>query len=391
MSERTAFGSQIPIHQNGLLRWLLSMHWLGPGVVLLISAVVYMLLPAFWALENGNLVEHDGIEAFLSARNSYIFAIPFVLAAVLNYYQRTSNVLDRLIAGGTLSKDVKDSLIEIVSQTKCAAWSRVLSALFATTAILIPILFLINGVHPAEVTWLFYSEDKPRALAYYYAFIVHGLAIYILFSWVLLHLRASFVLRRVLREESRFKVNLVILHPDDCMGLGPIGDMVKSAATVLISISFVFFMWQVGSFYSVMTKTGLSPLASLMRGFSDLQAGITTKRQDLPTFGILAAWFAYCFFSPLVFFAPLTSARDRMKINKETTLAQLGAKLVGAENIVEAENIKDTIEMSQHYRLVQQARVWPFNVKTVVSFIATLGTPLLLTILTEIVKKVFLR
>lgn len=164
------------------------------------------------------------------------------------------------------------------------------------------------------------------------------------------------------------------------MGLGPIGDMVKSVATVLIALSFLFLMWQTGEYYSHLAK-GVTPLTSLRTNLAGVQAG-GTHTPDLPAAGMLLTWFAFCFFSPLVFFAPLTSAKQAMAALKRATLLELGA------NIVESPSI-DHAQLSKHYRQVQEARVWPFNVQTVGSFIATLGSPVVVTIVTEIVKQVF--
>ena len=211
---------------------------------------------------------------------------------------------------------------------------------------------------------MFSGPRSPRPLAFYYVPLFHGLGIYVFTSWVLLHLRASAVLRKIFKPDSGFKLNLVILHPDNCMGLGPIEDMVKSVAAVLISLSFVFFMWQGGVYYSnLINLTGpssLGPVGSIMREFGEIQTK-GMRGQGLQAVGILAAWFAFCLFSPLVFFAPLTSAKQEMAALKRAKLLELGA------GIVNSRSIDQTLALSEHYRQVQKARVWPFNIKTIAS------------------------
>lgn len=168
------------------------------------------------------------------------------------------------------------------------------------------------------------------------------------------------------------------------MGLGPISDMVRMTAGVLIAISFVLFMWQVGVFYPILGKPGT--LYSIWQSkIERLQTGQGTGLLNLPAIGTLAAWLGFCIFSPMLFFAPLTSASEQMRLKKERTLAELGIELTRKQSIEETET------KSKHYRLVQQARVWPFNVKTIASFIAALGTPLLLTLVTEFLKAIFFK
>jgi hypothetical protein len=47
--------------------------------------------------------------------------------------------------------------------------------------------------------------------------------------------------------------------------------------------------------------------------------------------------------------------------------------------------------IAEHHQLVEEAGVWPFDVRTVVSFAATLGGPLIVTLLTELMKGLFLK
>jgi hypothetical protein len=371
----------VMLHQNRLVRRLLATTWFGPGSVFAVSFILYILVPAVWATREGNLVGHDDVDAFLASSNSYVFAIPFVLAAIAAYYRGTSDVLDRLMESKTLGRNTQ-LLHSTLAEAKRAPWSRILSACSTAAAIVIPTLFLLNRNHLATETWLFSSPSTPRPVAFYYVALFHGLFIYILASWTLLDLRASAVLRKIFKSKSGFTLKLVLLHPDDCMGLGPVEDMVNSVAIVLISLSFLFFMWQVGECYSILTKgRGHSPLRILHDHLVNIQTGSETFLH-LPAIGMLTAWFAFCVFSPLVFFAPLTSAEQAMAAIKRSSLAELGAR------IVDSSSVDQIHELSRYYRRVQKARVWPFNIKTVTSFFASLGSPAAVAILTEILKRI---
>jgi len=386
MSHGTAPTREFLIHGEVATRFLLRTSWLRPGLVFAGSIVIYLIVPILWSYSDGNLVGHVVendvyVEGFLSARNSYVFALPFMFAAVINYYLNTTFVVDSLVSRGVLESICTGDLHKLFAKHRHRWKTNTLTAIPAVVAIALFIWFLLNHSHSGRsTTWLFYQKDAPRPIAYYYAAIVHGFAVYVLLSWGLLHFRASHKLHRIFKDKKRFRINLVVLHPDDCMGLGPISDMVRMTAGVLIAISFVLFMWQVGVFYPILGEPGT--LYSIWQSrIERLQRDHHTDLLNLPGMGTLAAWLGYCVFSPILFFAPLTSAREQMQLKKERILAELGFELT-------RETTEDTETKFKQYRLVQQARVWPFNVKTIASFIATLGTPLLLTLLTEFLKAI---
>jgi len=388
MSSERGSSREFLIHDNVAVGYILGAPWFRPGLVFALSVVVYLIVPILWSYSNGNLVGHSEngieVEGFLSARNSYVFAIPVMLATVVNYYLSTTFVVDRLVSRGVLESIGNSDLDGLFFNHKLRWKTNAFSAMPPVLAIALFIWFLLNRARASATTWLFYENDGPRPIAYYYAAIVHGFAVFVLLSWGLLHFRASHKLHRIFKDKKRFRINLVILHPDDCMGLGPISDMVRVTAGVLISISFVLFLWQAGVLYPSLRQPGT--LYSIWQSrIEELQASGSTALHNLPGIGTLAAWLGYCVFSPILFFAPLTSAREHMRLKKEKALAELGLELTTKRTIAETER------MSKQYRLVQQARVWPFNAKTIASFIATLGTPLLLTLLTEILKAIFFK
>ena len=370
------------LHRSVAVLRLLRTPWLGPGILFSITFVAYVLIPAAWAFRDGNLVAHDGIDAFLTARNSYVFAIPLVFAAITSYYRETSDVVARLIATRVVD-GTPAAYAAAVDAVQSAWWSRGLSVLFGLTGVVLPVTFLWNLEHAASVTWLFSTPDTPRPVALYFVPLFHGLGIFVFTTWVLHHLRASAILHRILRRESDFVVRLTILHPDDCMGLGPVGDMLKSVAAVLASLGLVFFTWQAGTFYSNVVGPDPSPVALVLEYLGKMQSGGAPTR-GFRELTMLTAWVAFTFFSPLVFFAPLSSAKEAMQSVKKDALLKLGARLVSVDGV-----IRDPA-LVRVFRRVQKARVWPFNVRTVASFVVTIVGPLALTIVTEIVKSAFL-
>jgi hypothetical protein len=88
-------------------------------------------------------------------------------------------------------------------------------------------------------------------------------------------------------------------------------------------------------------------------------------------------------FAPLLFFAPLASARRRMWILKEETLKTLGQKIQNAST----SDPGALAALADTYKRTQEANVWPFTWTTLSSFIASLGIPLLVTLASELVAR----
>lgn len=219
MSHGTVSTREFLIHGEVATRFLLRASWLRPGPVFAGSIVIYLIVPILWSYSNGNLVGHGEndayVEGFLSARNSYVFALPFMFATVINYYLNTTFVVGRLVSRGVLESTRTGNLHELFAKHKHRWKTNTLTAIPPIVAIALFIWFLLNPSRDSGLptTWLFYQKDAPRPIAYYYAAIVHGFAVYVLLSWGLLHFRASHKLHGIFKDKKRFRINLVVLHP----------------------------------------------------------------------------------------------------------------------------------------------------------------------------------
>ena len=63
---------------------------------------------------------------------------------------------------------------------------------------------------------------------------------------------------------------------------------------------------------------------------------------------------------------------------KETAMEALDRKLIYTEGY------QDISGYSDHFKTLSSTRIWPFNVETIASFIASFLSPLLLTIIGEL-------
>lgn len=357
---------------------------MGPLAAFMVATLAYVIVPWIWAFSDGNLTEVSGGDAFLAPRMRYVFLLPFLFAAIANYYIESSSLLGKLVkrgivrsrsqpAGTSGDKDALQPLDDVVAGVREGRLARLAAPLPWVTGVVACVLFFINGnpkwslfgfLKEHTPDWLF-SEAGIRPVAFYYvpAFLGVGLAIIVM--WGMSHIRIARVLRALFRRKD-FEINLTLLHPDGCMGLGPIGDLTKSLVAVLVPLSAVLFVWSTG-----------------MRE----RAGAEVVFSELLDPGILAAWVAYLLGAPLLFFLPLTTARAQMSELKERKLAALGRHLAEVDSVAVDGRIVMDDKIVSVYRRVQQAAVWPFTFRTVSSFVASFTTPVIIAALTQLVSR----
>ena len=246
---------------------LLRIRGIGPAKVFVLALFVYLIIPVLWVNSAGHLFNQTDttgqivLGGFLAPDNSYLFFLPILLAVIFTYYFEACDTIQKLCNRGVLyitrepeegsesvsaqahesdPGDVVGCLVDVVRATW---WSRVLRWFLIGIGISIPVIFLINGTFLSErVTWLF-SKDGPRPTAFYFVTVLHGAGLYIIFGWVINHLRASYLLKTIFDQTTlpNMRVRLNVLHPDGCMGLGPVSDLTKAATLGLIGVSFVIF------------------------------------------------------------------------------------------------------------------------------------------------------
>ena len=229
-------------------------------------------------------------------------------------------------------------------------------------------LFLIwTYRHPHNDIWYslkteqhFYYAAWAQLAVYYVTFYTFALGI--------LNITASFQVLDLL-----FKKNNIIvqpLHPDNCGGLAPVGALSR---TLNIGILFIGVITAL-NIYNNYVLYG-RPL------FDYLQ--IT----------IIIVYFASAY---IVFFFPMLAAHKPMKkakrdemnsinqyINEKIELLKLDLKNDNDINMQEMENLENARKI---YDVTSKMPVYPYNLKTILSFITSI-TPLLIFILEQLIRK----
>jgi hypothetical protein len=321
-----------------------------------------------------------GPTGLLIAENQYLPAVPLLLAAICSYYRQTSFLFDKLIARGVLMHSSGDpaqaqaSVAKIVSSVTSSPLGRLGTLLPIIVAVLTPVLVLTNGSLPAHrwpglrllvsgsphtETWLF-GPSGIKAIAWYFVPAFHGLALGMVASWAFGHLRIARVISHVLKRERGLEIRVRCPHPDGCMGLGPIADLAKDTALVLIALSLVLFLWSGG-----VTVESMMPWSRLSDRW------------------FILAWALYCGFAPTLFFAPLSVARRLMWNTKQRALASAGIHFMGLTE----SKAREAAEVE--YARIEASPVWPFTWPTLSSFASSIMLPVIVALFSDLAKRWF--
>ena len=362
----------------------------------MISAAVYLVVPTIWTFMDNSLLCYylGGIrrEGLLSSMNSYLAILPLLFALIVNYYERTADIFVRLVKRQTIGREAEapecgyDENKETIDGDVQRQGAPFTISAKMTTISLALIFFVVAALMlqtPAgdRYSWLFEGQS-PRPIGFYFIPLFHGVGLFLIFNWAADHFRLAAALSGVSRAGSGWKFNISTLHPDKCMGLGLVSEVATSAALVLLAISFVIFSWQLGA-YIALHGDGLSYLSEMFRAFSTRSSDwYANSRQSI---GWLVSWGAYLVFAPAVFFAPLSAVRLKMWEQKEGELVKL------YEAISSERDYKGIVKYRKHFKIVSRARVWPFNTETLLSFAASFLSPLILTVLGQVLVSHFIR
>lgn len=289
------------------------------------------------------------------------------------------------------------SLLENISYTFNRLWNRQLFSEHATAKeyknflaefeskannkfnYIIGFIFLLMGLlntfywrsSPKDViTW-----DDPILFPFTYliwnviiAFLEFLIGVFFWKGWVLLKcIRALF---------QRFSIQLQPLNPDNSAGLQPLGELSYNISRVLFWLGI----------YVVLTfATAITIHPSLFHLY--ILAGIEML-------------IIYVILSIFLFFYPLWSAHNIMKIEKDRLLDQLSAKigvlyvnfyvdLIEKGTNIEKERIEQLLSLKELYLEAGKMSVWPFDIGILFKFIGTVIFPVIL-VLAEIVLSLFI-
>jgi hypothetical protein len=177
-------------------------------------------------------------------------------------------------------------------------------------------------------------------------------------------------LRRLFTD---FKVEVRPLHPDHAGGLSPLGKFSLNLSYIITLLGFILATIPISRYYLANGTFGFSWTSDVILGL-----GIY----------ILAA--------PFAFFAPLSVAHAAMKGTKERLLLEISQRFEKEYAAIQESIQGDIKEVNTNmenlrglyslYELTSEFPVWPFNIENILRFITSFVSPILLVILSTIIR-----
>ena len=168
-------------------------------------------------------------------------------------------------------------------------------------------------------------------------------------------------LRTLFRDRERFEVRLTRFHPDRCGGLHPISRFLLRLNVALAVLGLM--------------------VALMLTAYVQRHGLIAAFWQVGPPLALIS----YALLAPFLFFYPLIPAHAAMSKEKEAVLTRIAQTLQATTLRLESrldgtDDIKSEIErieaLEKLHARAQAMPVWPFDVRTLTKFAATIIAPL---------------
>jgi hypothetical protein len=297
----------------------------------------------------------------------YLFGFPVTVLIIAWYSQKLPIALDTLKENGIVV--ISDDEWEIYIQTANKIFSKKLLTLLPyIIASLITIFLIWSYVLPGTHTY-WYSLQAGHKL--YFAAVamipVYYMAFFSFSSAILLIVKTYIVLKELFNNH---KIEVQVLHPDNCGGLSSLGALSKTLNL------WIFFI-------GVIAATNIYMNIRLFGG------------SLLSTFEI-AIMISYIISAYIVFFMPLHATYKSMKKAKFDSLQRLNKHFINIDLKIKNEldskgqldngDIESIENINKLYELAIKMPIYPYDIKTVTSFLGSIFVPVLLFVLEILLK-----
>jgi hypothetical protein len=222
----------------------------------------------------------------------------------------------------------------------------------------------INRMHTQD-SW---SMANPLNLVLSILWAIMGLyAALLLLFFILLSI---FWLRRLFTD---FNIEVRPLHPDHSGGLSPLGKFSLNLSYIITILGFILATIPMSRYY----------LANGTFGFSW-------------TSDVILVLGVYIIAAPFAFFAPLSVAHTAMKGTKQRLLLEISHRFEKEYAVIQKSIQGDVSKLEESmvnlkglhslYELTSKFPVWPFNIENIFRFITSFVSPILLVIISTIIR-----
>ncbi len=300
-----------------------------------------------------------------------LVVIPLLLTNALKERRSLNQILEKFLSGPACSRH-----LEVIGERfesfygRYNPWSAIGAAL---AAIVFTYLWSLKFLNDQYITWHSFGTslgaERLNAAGYYCVVIMQGL-FWFLLAFTVLRSILHFIMFTFISKLSAKDIVVIPIHPDGCGGLKAVSHIVQLYKPLAFSIGLVV----AGAYANDIFVFDKSPFDYL---------------------NILMI-IGFIFFCVIAFFLPLWPFSRQMRESKKRTLetiSDLFLTLWTAEfgHVNKVNYKKIDFEALQHvsalYHVADQMPVWPYDLKTVKSFMSYVIVPLITIIVSALIRK----
>lgn len=360
--------------KDSIFKFILSLS-LKKFICIIAISFVVGLIPILVAIFNGNFLkqENDNIVNVLEDFGNlalYLIGLPSLLIIVYSYFKEFPKTIAYL-------REHQIVFMEDVIWEDFIKWATNLFSKWIFTILPYLISFVITLVVFISFSLmrndLWYSLKLDGEFNYSSILMVPviWLTFYFLSASVFKIIAVYLVLKKLFNENS---IDIQPLHPDLCGGLAVLGKLSKS-------LNFGIFLWGAIVFLNV---------------YQHIYGFYSNEKNYLIVALIIIG---YIFAAYVVFFIPLKAVHSSMKSAKDSNIllinenfntlnSEIRSSLKNHEPLTK-EVMGNLQNLNELHIITSKMPVYPYNIETITSFISSILIPVLLSVLTIFIEKIF--
>ncbi len=236
-----------------------------------------------------------------------------------------------------------------------------------TTAI--QIFTFVNSAQNVDSSWIFPPFLGKISITHFLTTPMK-LLLHLLIVQLFVRLMATCIIMIAFFKQKKINLNIQILHPDKCGGIGEIGKY----SIKINSLLFIISLFIVGMFYNNVVLFEL-PIFSVMN---------------------IVATLIFIIGAVVLVFSPIVAAHKRMRTTKDEFLFIVNKNfedennrlrnILSSDQKVKSSDIETINSIQEIYKFVDIQPTWPFNYKVIYSFIGSIAPPIIVFILNFVIK-----
>jgi len=366
--------------QDPFLNFILDRN-INPIIVWALTSCIFLLIYLVMALKFGYFESKGNYIGFVEDYGVFInFTVgtPAIIVFHIQLSKYLDNCFNYLLVNGVFKKpteaaikrfSTKDNVYSLEVFFEEQMKNSITKNRWAFFSFIVSAIFIITTYHLR-------LDAKTWVSANISSFIVSEIIWFILFGvTALFGFRILNTIWWINESFKRFNINVRPLFPDGAGGLQPLSRFSIQLGYMLSVFGVELVLNQIQTGY---IRTG--------------NLGVITWEFDT-----IFVWIIYFVLAPILFFAPIGAAHDAMLEAKNRELLNFSKQFekdyddlrnnlnLGAKEV--EGRIKKITELRKLYDMVKTFPVWPFQLQKFAQFSATIASPLLLAILTDVVTR----